>query len=272
MFEAVTSSPFFGLALTLGCWCLGVELQRRTGLLICNPVLVASLLVIGALTVLRVPLECYNAGGGLVKLMLGPATAVLALNIYQQRQVLREHFLPVLAGCLAGSAASMGSVLLLCRLFRAEEMLAASMLPKSVTTAIALGISESGGGIPGITAAAVVITGVEGAMLAPLFARCFRITDPVAEGVAIGRQQPRRGYLQGPGDRPPPGGHEFHRHLRVWDLHLSAGAVLLKKAAELDTERIDKKAQKAAGIAGGLLLFICLEISPVRYSPGRHSR
>ena len=84
MFEAVTSSPFFGLALTLGCWCLGVELQRRTGLLICNPVLVASLLVIGALTVLRVPLECYNAGGGLVKLMLGPATAVLALNIYQQ--------------------------------------------------------------------------------------------------------------------------------------------------------------------------------------------
>ena len=111
---------------------------------------------------------------------------MLALNIYQQRQVLREHFLPVLAGCLAGSAASMGSVLLLCRLFRAEEMLAASMLPKSVTTAIALGISESGGGIPGITAAAVVITGVEGAMLAPLFARCFRITDPVAEGVAIG--------------------------------------------------------------------------------------
>ena len=259
MFEAVTSSPFFGLALTLGCWCLGVELQRRTGLLICNPVLVASLLVIGALTVLRVPLECYNAGGGLVKLMLGPATAVLALNIYQQRQVLREHFLPVLAGCLAGSAASMGSVLLLCRLFRAEEMLAASMLPKSVTTAIALGISESGGGIPGITAAAVVITGVEGAMLAPLFARCFRITDPVAEGVAIGASSHA-------------GGHEFHRHLRVWDLHLSAGAVLLKKAAELDTERIDKKAQKAAGIAGGLLLFICLEISPVRYSPGRHSR
>ena len=98
MFEAVTSSPFFGLALTLGCWCLGVELQRRTGLLICNPVLVASLLVIGALTVLRVPLECYNAGGGLVKLMLGPATAVLALNIYQQRQVLREHFLPRVSG------------------------------------------------------------------------------------------------------------------------------------------------------------------------------
>ena len=186
MFEAVTSSPFFGLALTLGCWCLGVELQRRTGLLICNPVLVASLLVIGALTVLRVPLECYNAGGGLVKLMLGPVTAVLALNIYNQRQVLRDYFVPVLAGCLAGSIASLLSVLALCRLFQLEEVLTASLLPKSVTTAIALGIAESQGGIHGITAAAVVITGVEGAMLAPLFARCFRITDPVAEGLAIG--------------------------------------------------------------------------------------
>lgn len=272
MFEAVTSSPFFGLALTLGCWCLGVELQRRTGLLICNPVLVASLLVIGALTVLRVPLECYNAGGGLVKLMLGPATAVLALNIYQQRQVLREHFLPVLAGCLAGSAASMGSVLLLCRLFRAEEMLAASMLPKSVTTAIALGISESGGRHPRHHRGRRGHHGSGRSHAGPSVCQMLPHHRPGGGGGSHRRQQPRRGYLQGPGDRPPPGGHEFHRHLRVWDLHLSAGAVLLKKAAELDTERIDKKAQKAAGIAGGLLLFICLEISPVRYSPGRHSR
>lgn len=186
MFEAVTSSPFFGLALTLGCWCLGVELQRRTGLLICNPVLVASLLVIGALTVLRVPLECYNAGGGLVKLMLGPATAVLARISINSGRCCGNTFSPCWQGVWRAVPPAMGSVLLLCRLFRAEEMLAASMLPKSVTTAIALGISESGGGIPGITAAAVVITGVEGAMLAPLFARCFRITDPVAEGVAIG--------------------------------------------------------------------------------------
>ena len=74
----------------------------------------------------------------------------------------------------------------LCQLFQVEELFTASMLPKSVTTAIALGIAESGGGIGGITAAAVIITGVEGAMLAPLFARVFHITDPVAEGVAIG--------------------------------------------------------------------------------------
>lgn len=186
MLEALTGSAFFGLALSAGCWCLALRLQKRTGLLVCNPVLVAALLVIGVLTVLGVPLDRYNAGGDIIKLMLAPATAVLALNIYQQRTVLGEHFLPVLVGCLVGSLASIGCVLLLCRLFQAEEMFTSSMLPKSVTTAIALGISENGGGIPGITAAAVVITGVEGAMLAPLFARVFHITDPVAEGVAIG--------------------------------------------------------------------------------------
>ena len=186
MLEGIVSSPFLGLALSVACWCFGVWLQKRTGLLVCNPVLVSSVLVIAVLTLFHIPLESYNAGGSMIKLMLGPATAVLALNIYQQRKVLQEHFLPVLLGCLVGSLASIGCVLLMCELFLTDEMFAASMLPKSVTSAIALGISENGGGIPGLTAAAVVITGVEGAMLAPLFARVFHITDPVAEGVAIG--------------------------------------------------------------------------------------
>ena len=186
MADVLFSSPFFGLALSIVCWCFAGWLQKKTGLLVCNPVLVASLLVISVLLVFQVPLEHYNAGGSIIKLMLGPATAVLALNIYQQRKVLKEHFLPVLLGCLAGSLSSIASVLLLCKLFQADQMFTASMLPKSVTTAIALGISENGGGIGGITAAAVIITGVEGAILAPLFAKLFRITDPVAEGVAIG--------------------------------------------------------------------------------------
>ena len=179
-------SPFFGLSLTMVCWCAAVRLQKKTGLLVCNPVLVCALMIIGVLTMFDIPLPCYAQGGNIIKLVMGPVTAVLALNIYQQRRVLRQYFLPVLAGCVAGSAASIGSVLLLCRLFQTDGGFTVSVLPKSVTTAIALGISESGGGIPGITAAAVMLTGVEGAILAPFFARLFHITDPVAEGVAIG--------------------------------------------------------------------------------------
>ena len=154
--------------------------------MICNPLLVASLVIIAFLAVFRIPLEQYNLGGDMIKLMLGPVTAVLALNIYQQRKVLGQYFLPVLAGCLAGSLASLGSVLLLCRLFAMESSLTVSLLPKSVTTAIAVGIAESRGGIPGIAAAAVVLAGIVGAVFAPLFAKAFRITDPVAEGLAIG--------------------------------------------------------------------------------------
>ena len=162
MLDAMLSSPLFGLTLS------------------------AAALVIAVLSLFRIPYERYAAGGDFIKLMLGPVTAVLALNIYNQRSILKEHFLPVLAGCLAGSLTSVGSVLALCKAFHVDDALAASLLPKSVTTAIAIGVAESQGGVGGIAAAAVIITGLIGAVLAPLFARLFHITDPVAEGLAIG--------------------------------------------------------------------------------------
>ena len=186
MIDTLTATPFFGLGLSLLCWILAVKFQKKTGLLVCNPVLVSSLLVILVLVVFRIPLANYNLGGDIIKMLLSPATAVLALNIYQQRRVLKEHFWPVVLGCLVGSLASILVVQLMCRMFQTESSLLNSLLPKSVTTAIAVSISESNGGLPGLTAAAVCVTGIEGAMLAPFFAKIFHITDPVAEGVAIG--------------------------------------------------------------------------------------
>ena len=186
MIDAVLSSPLFGLTLTAGAWYLGLRLQQRTRLVICNPLLTAALIIIGVLTLFGVSPEQYSIGGDLIQTMLGPVTAVLALNIYHQRTVLGRCFVPVLAGCLTGSLTSLASVLVLCRAFGVDEILTASLLPKSVTTAIAIGISESRGGIQGIAAAAVVLAGIEGALLAPLFARVFRVTDPVAHGVAVG--------------------------------------------------------------------------------------
>ena len=179
MIDTLTSTPFFGLGVTLLCWYLAVRFQKRTGLLICNPVLVASLLVIGIMLLFHIPLDNYNAGGSIIKLLL-------ALNIYQQRAILKRNFWPVVLGCFVGSLVSMLLVQVLCRLFQAEASLLNSLLPKSVTTAIAVSIAESSGGLPALTAASVIITGIEGAMLAPLFAKVFHVTDPVVEGVAIG--------------------------------------------------------------------------------------
>ena len=169
--DGLLSSPFFGLSLSAAAWCAGLWLQKKTGWVLCNPLLVAGVLIIALLAVFDSPLEKYNIGGDFIKLMLGPVTAVLALNIYRQRKILREHFLPVLAGCLAGSVVSLLSVLALRQVFQMEDLLTASLLPKSVTTAIAVGIAESRGGIQGIAAAAVAMAGITGA---------------VAEGLAIG--------------------------------------------------------------------------------------
>ena len=186
MTETLLSSPFLGLTLSAGAWCMGCRLQKKTGWILCNPLLVAAALIIGVLALFRIPCQAYALGGDFIKLMLGPVTAVLALNIYNQRAILKENFLPVLAGCLAGSLTSVGSVLLLCRLFHVEQAMTASLLPKSVTTAIAIGIAESRGGVGGIAAAAVIVTGLIGAVMAPLFAKVFRVTEPAAEGLAIG--------------------------------------------------------------------------------------
>ena len=186
MLENVTATPFLGLFLILVCWIIGVKLQKKTGWLVCNPVLTSSCMIVLILMATGIPLDHFRTGGSLISMLLGPATAVLALTIYRQKAILHEHFLPILIGCAFGSLVSIAAAVALCHLFGTNSIFSASMLPKSVTTAIALGISESGGGIPGITPAAVVITGIEGAVLAPFLAKHFKITDPVAEGVAIG--------------------------------------------------------------------------------------
>ncbi|MEY8231126.1 LrgB family protein [Oscillospiraceae bacterium 50-16] len=186
MIDTLLSSPFFGLTLTAAAWCAGCWAQKKTGLILCSPLLVAAVLIICLLSLFHIPYEQYALGGDIIQLMLGPVTAILALNIYNQRAVLKEHFFPVLAGCLAGSLASVVSIWLLCRLFQVDEILTASLLPKSVTSAIAISISESRGGVGGITTAGVMAAGITGAVFSPLFAKLFHITEPVAEGLAIG--------------------------------------------------------------------------------------
>ena len=149
---------------------------------IANPLLIAILLVIAFLKLTGIPLDAYRKGGDFISMFLAPATACLAVSIYSQRKLLKKNLFPVLAGSAAGSAASMGCVWLLCRLFRVEDSFTASLLPKSVTTPIAMGVAEQLGGVVPVTVAAVIFT----AVLAPALIRLFRVKDPVAAGLAIG--------------------------------------------------------------------------------------
>ena len=186
MSNAITASPLFGIVLTLAAFLIGIQIQKKTGSALCNPLVIAIALCMAVLTVLRIPMADYRAGGDIINLFVGPATAVLALNIYQQRKVLQKYFIPVLVGCVLGSLTSVGSITILCRLFGLDDAVSAALLPKSVTTPIAIGIAEGRGGIVAITMVAVLITGLTGAVAAPLFAKWFHVQDPVAQGLAIG--------------------------------------------------------------------------------------
>ena len=181
-----TDSPFFGVALSVLAFWIGVKIQKKTGLVVCNPLLIGVILVIGLLLALGIPYENYDQGGSLINLFLSPATACLAVAIYSKVQLLKENWLPILVGCVVGSLVSMGSILGLCRLFGLDDAMTASLLPKSVTTPIAVSVAQAHGGIPSITVVAVILTGILGSILAPLLIRLFRVKDPIVAGLAIG--------------------------------------------------------------------------------------
>jgi predicted murein hydrolase (TIGR00659 family) len=183
---SVLSNGMFGIALSVAAYLVGVWLQKKWKLPICNPLLIGTVLVIAVLVIFRIPTESYRVGGDMITLFLAPATTVLAYSIYHQIHILKKYFLPVAAGCVAGSLTSVFSVLGLCKLFQLDETLTMSLFPKSVTTAIAMDVSESLGGVSSLTVVAVMITGIFGAAFAPLLVKLFRVKNPVAAGVAIG--------------------------------------------------------------------------------------
>ena len=125
-------------------------------------------------------------GAQYVTFFLVPVTAMLGLSIYRQRKVLKEEFFPIVIGCLGGSLLSMGSTVILCRMLALHSEMLYSLLPKSVTTAIAIDVSSQLGGLESVTMMAVVICGTAGAILHPIIIRALRLKDPVAIGVAFG--------------------------------------------------------------------------------------
>jgi len=184
--NAILTSPFFGMMLCVGSFLLGQLIQKKTGWTLANPLVIAVIVCIAVLVGLDIPYDDYAMGADVIGWMVGPITGLLALGIYNQRQTLKAYFVPVVAGCVAGSMTSVVSVILLCKLFGIDDTITATLLPKSCTSAIAISIAESHGGYPAIAVCCVMITGMVGAVFAPAFAKWFRITDPVAQGLAVG--------------------------------------------------------------------------------------
>ncbi|CUP09643.1 LrgB family protein [Eubacterium sp. am_0171] len=184
--EALYTSPYFGVALSVIAFGAGVRIQQKTKSALCNPLIIAIVLIIGVLLVFKIPYDSYNNGGEIINMFLAPATACLAVSIYTKLSILKKYWLPIIVGCIAGSLASMASVYGMCRLFRLDQSLTMSMLPKSVTTPIAVSVAQAHGGVVPVTVVAVIFTGILGSIAAPLFIRIFKVSDSVAAGLAIG--------------------------------------------------------------------------------------
>ena len=186
MTELVNSSTFFCVCLTLIAFCAAAALQRKWKLAVVNPIVISAAVIIAVLKLLNISNATYQAGCQILSFLLTPATICLSIAFYEQFQNLKKHLLAVTAGVTAGTVASIGAIWTLSRVFGLEQALLASLLPKSVTTAIGVALSSELGGIAAITTAAIVITGIFGNIIGPALCKVFRLDDPVAQGAAFG--------------------------------------------------------------------------------------
>ena len=168
----IFDTPFFGICVCILFYSLGVFIRKKINALF--------------LKITNLPFEKIESGSSVLQLFLSPITACLALSIYNQKEILKNNFLPLIAGTFSGALTSIVTVLALCKLFHIEETIVASILSKSVTTPIALALSQAKNGIQAITVLSVVATGITGGILAPKLVSLFRRKNGVALGIAIG--------------------------------------------------------------------------------------
>ena len=174
------------VSLTLIAFLAGQRLQQKLKSPLLNPILVAVVIVLVFLALTGLPVSDYKAGMGSLSWLLTPATICLAVPMYEQFQVLKKNLPMILAGVAAGSVSCLIVVALFGILVGFDSVLTISLLPKSITTAIGVALSEMMGGMTGVTTAAIVFTGIFASIMGPAFCRLFRLTDPVAMGVAFG--------------------------------------------------------------------------------------
>ncbi len=184
--DLLQSSAVWGVLLTLAAFALGTWINKKTGKAVFNPLLLGTIFVILFLRIGGQDYAGYKASAAPVSYLLLPATVSLGVPLYEKWDLLKQHALAILAGILAGVLASLGSILLLALVLDLDMVQYATLLPKSVTTAISMDVSAALGGIAALTGAIVILTGILGNLLAEPVCRLFRITDPMAKGIGIG--------------------------------------------------------------------------------------
>lgn len=186
MKELLGTSLFLGPVLTLGTYLIGLQIKKRFGLFIFNPLLISIVLTIAILSLIGIDYKAYNNGAQHISYLLTPATVCLAIPLYEQFRLLRKNFTAIMVGIASGVITSGITIFGMALLFSLGHHEYVTLLPKSITTAIGISLSEELQGYVSITVAAIMITGLFGNIAGDYLCRILRIKHPVAKGIAIG--------------------------------------------------------------------------------------
>ncbi len=179
-------NKFFLLALTFGLFFFAKELQRRSGWVILNPILITIAILIIFLNCFGISYQTYNEGGHLIEFWLKPAVVALGVPLYLQLELIKKQIIPIFVSQLIGCMVGIVSVVVVAKLFNASPEVICSLAPKSVTTPIAMEVSKATGGIPSLTAAVVVVVGLFGAICGFKVLQVGRVASPIAQGLSMG--------------------------------------------------------------------------------------
>lgn len=186
MKEFIGCSVFWGIGATLIAYIIGLLLKKKFKLFIFNPLLVAIALCIALLAVTGIKYEDYNNGAQHISVLLTPATVCLAIPLYEQLQLLRKNYIAILIGIASGVLTSGVTIFLMSLLFNLNHTQYVTLFPKSITTAIGIGLSQELDGYIAITVAAIMITGLFGNIAGDMLCKILRIKNNVAQGIAVG--------------------------------------------------------------------------------------
>jgi len=186
MGDLLCSSTFFGVFISIMGYELGLFLKKTFKKAVFNPLLISIIFVIIVLLIFHVDYGSYNNSAKYLSYLLTPATVCLAIPLYEQLELLKRNVKAIITGIVSGVLTSIGSIFLLSLLFHFTHEQYVTLLPKSITTAIGMGISEELGGIVTITVTVIIVTGVLGNIIAEPICKIFHIEEPIAKGIAIG--------------------------------------------------------------------------------------
>lgn len=179
-------SPLFSVFITLLAFYIATLISKKIKFLLFNPLLLSIIFIIAILSIFKIPLEEYNKGGDIIIFFLAPATVLLAVPLYKQRELLIKNIFPIIIGVGIGSVVAVISVVFISKAIGIDKELIVSLLSKSITTAIGIEITKSLGGNSSITMAAIITTGITGAAIGPLILKLFGVKDKIAIGIAMG--------------------------------------------------------------------------------------